>query len=147
MRFRTQRAGVVLFMIYSALLITLTLSLTSRSDGDLLGPVSSLRVCQERVHWAVFVHFFFSFSLSEREKSNGALKSYFFFFVFCSCLPQRVQLMTGVKLSNPSMFLMEEIKFDSGFFSPPPLRWTGAIVGLSCQSCLDFRPAVNKLQS
>lgn len=51
--------GVVLFMINSALLITLTLSLTSRFDGDLLGPVSCLRVCQERVHWAVLVLFFF----------------------------------------------------------------------------------------
>lgn len=60
MRFRMLCTGVVLFMIYSALLITLTLSLTSRSDGDLLGPVSSLRVCQERVHRAVFVLFFLS---------------------------------------------------------------------------------------
>ena len=37
---------VVLFMINAALLITLTLSLTSCFDGDLLGPVSCLRVAR-----------------------------------------------------------------------------------------------------
>lgn len=139
MRVRTLCAGVVLFMIYSALLITLTLSLTSRSDGDLLVPVSSLRVCQERVHWAVFVIFFFSL-YGEKKKMILLNHTLFFFLLFTSA----DSVNQGGQSFQPKHVSEGENQVWFWILSPFLLRWNSVIVGLSCQSWLAL---VNVLQS
>lgn len=84
-----RRASVLFYSWYnSALLITLTLSLTSCSNGDLLGLVNALRVCQGRVRSATFLFvliLFFFFSMEEKKRILMLL-SHTFQFLFTSAV-------------------------------------------------------------
>lgn len=136
-------ASVLFYSWYnSALLITLTLSLTSCSDGDLLGLVTALRVCQERVRWAtfLFVRFLFRFFPPRRKKNNNnsdASKSFLSVLVYLS----RFSWITGQRWFVREERLKMKIKYYSGF--PPNSAEMNQRCCLCCQSAM--HPALNTI--